>query len=76
MLVAITFAVALTAGVVLALATDEWILLPVPLVVHFLGTVLTVGVAGRALSQQTKPDPVTEAKIDEEGPAGVSRRRS
>ena len=67
MLIAITFATALTAGAALVLATDEWILLPAALLVHFLGTVLVVAVTGKALTQQTKPDPATEARVDEEG---------
>jgi hypothetical protein len=67
MLIAITFSTVFVAGAAIALATDEWVLLPAALLVHFLGTVLVVGVVGGALSQQTKPDPTTEAKIDEEG---------
>ena len=67
MLIAITFGVALTVGVALVLATDEWILLPAALIVHFLGTVVTVAVTGKALTQRTKPDPVTEARQDEHG---------
>lgn len=67
MLIAMTFATALVAGLVLALATDEWILLPAALVLHFLGTVIVMAVVGKALTQQTKPDPTTEARVDEEG---------
>ena len=67
MLIAISFATLLVVAIALALATDEWILLPAALAVHFLGTVVVVAVTGKALTQQTKPDPATEARIDEEG---------
>jgi hypothetical protein len=76
MLVAMTFATALVAGVALALATDEWILLPAALLVHFLGTAVVMGVTGKALTQQTKPDPVAEARQDEEGVRGTREQES
>lgn len=67
LLVTITFAVALTAGAAMALATNNWWLLPGALIVHFLGTAVVVAVTGKALTQTSKPDPATEARTDEEG---------
>ena len=66
LLIVVTFAVALVAGAILATATGNWLLLAPPLVRHFLGFWLVVGATGRALAQTDKPDPVTEAKQDEE----------
>jgi hypothetical protein len=67
MLVTMTFALALVVGVALWLATDEWILLPAALLAHMLGTVIVMGIIGKALTQEDKPDPVTEARLEEEG---------
>jgi hypothetical protein len=67
LLIAITFGVVLTVALVIGLATGAWLVLPAALGIHFLGTVLVVAVTGAALSQQTKPDPTTEARQDEEG---------
>lgn len=58
-----------TAGVVLivaALATGSWWLLPVALLVHGAATGITVVSIRRATAQQDKPDPVTEARVEEE----------
>ena len=67
LLITISFAVALTVGLVVGLATGAWLVLPAALGIHFLGTALVVAVTGVALTQQTKPDPTTEARIDEQG---------
>ncbi|HEV2075108.1 MAG TPA: hypothetical protein VGR10_02610 [Thermoleophilaceae bacterium] len=58
-----------TAGVVLivaALATGEWWLLPVALLAHAAGTVLTLKAIRETAKQGSKPDPVTEARLEEE----------
>lgn len=58
-----------TAGVVLiiaALATGSWWLLPVALLAHAVATVITVLAIRGATAQQSKPDPVTEARLEEE----------
>ena len=58
-----------TAGVVLivaALATGSWWLLPVALLVHAAATTIVVVSIRRAAAQGGKPDPVTEARVEEE----------
>lgn len=58
-----------TVGVVLivvALASGEWWLLPVAVLVHATATAVAVGAIGGAMKQKGKPDPVTEARLDEE----------
>lgn len=63
-----------TAGVVLiiaALATGEWWLLPVALIAHGAGTAITLQAIRRTARQQDKPDPVTEARVEEEQKASA-----
>ncbi len=58
-----------TAGVVLiiaALATGEWWLLPVALLAHATGTAVTLVAIRRSAKQEDKPDPATEARVEEE----------
>jgi len=58
-----------TAGVVLiiaALATESWWLLPVALLAHAGGFTVTIMSTGRRIAQKDKPDPVTEARLEEE----------
>ena len=66
MLVAFTFATFLVVGAVVSLATGSWWILPLALLVHGLGTLLVSKVIFGALSSYDKPDPVTEARRDEE----------
>ncbi len=75
LLFAITFAGAMTIAVALVAATGNWWILPAALAVHFLGFWFVVGVTWRMLQQTTKPDPVTEAKRDEEGAVSERVRR-
>jgi hypothetical protein len=52
---------------VAALALQSWLLLVAVLAVHLLATALVVSVAWkRAGDTSDKPDPVTEARIDEQ----------
>jgi len=65
-----------TAGVVLivaALATEQWWLLPVALLAHGVATAIVLTSIGRRTAQQDKPDPVTEARIEEEAKASDQR---
>ena len=58
-----------TAGVVLivaALATESWWLLPIALLAHAAATAVTVVAISRTTAQKDKPDPVTEARLEEE----------
>ena len=67
MLVWITLGVALVLGGVLALATNEWWLLLVPLALHAIGTTLVLAGVFKAIGERDKPDPVTQARMDDEG---------
>jgi membrane protein implicated in regulation of membrane protease activity len=65
LLVLMTFATALVVGGIVTLATGSWIALVVAVAVHVMGTfVVTSGVFKR-LDQGEKPDPVTEARLDD-----------
>ena len=59
-------AVLLVVGAVAALATGEWWLLPLALVIHLVVAALTLSPVGKALNQGEKPDPVTDARLEEE----------
>ena len=65
-LIAITFAVALCVGAIAALATGSWWLLAIPLLVHFLGTVLVLRVAADVLGRADKPSPTEAARLAEQ----------
>lgn len=65
-LLILAFATALVVGGILLLATDSWLALAVPLVLHALLTVVVLGGFFKRLEQGDKPDPVTEARLDEE----------
>jgi hypothetical protein len=67
MLVIFTVATAVVVGVVAALATNNWIFLPIALGVHAIGTVLVMMAIMPRLKDEDKPDPVTEARLEEEG---------
>ncbi len=58
---------ALVVGAVAALALGSWWILVVVLAVHALASALVIGYGLRRASQAgDKPDPVTEARIEEE----------
>ena len=70
LLLIFTFATALMVGVIAALATGSWWLLAVALLIHAcVSTAVLIG-TGRALSQEDKPDPVTEAHEAAAGSSG------
>jgi hypothetical protein len=61
-------ATGLVVAAVAALALQSWVLLVAVLAIHGLATALVVAVAwNRAGDTSGKPDPVTEARIEEEG---------
>jgi membrane protein implicated in regulation of membrane protease activity len=82
MLVIFTFATAVVVGGIASLVVGSWWLLLAAMVLHALGTVLVVGVIFRATEQQDKPDPATEARVEQEaaepegGPAGAGTSAS
>lgn len=60
-------AVVVAAAFALAIAIGEWWILPVALVVHLGATALVLAFLGRRiLEDRDKPDPVTEARLEEE----------
>jgi hypothetical protein len=61
-----TFATVLVVGGIAALATDSWLALVIPLVLHLIGTVLVITGVFKRLDQGDKPDPVTEARLEDE----------
>ena len=67
LLVIFTAATALVVGIVAALATDNWVFLPVAIGVHAIGTVLVMMAIVPKLKDEDKPDPVTEARLEEKG---------
>jgi hypothetical protein len=66
LLVIFTAATALVVGMIAALATDNWIFLPVAIAIHAIGTVLVLMAIAPRLKDEDKPDPVTEARLEEE----------
>ena len=67
MLVAFTLATAATVALVAVLATGTWWALPIALAGHIAALVLVMRPVYGAMSQQEKPDPVAEARLEEEG---------
>lgn len=67
MLVWMTLAAALIVGAIIALATGKWWTLLIPVAIHALGTTLVTTGVFRVLGERDKPDPVTQARLDEEG---------
>ena len=72
MLVALTVATIATVALIVVLATGSWWALPIAMAGHLVALVVVMRPIYRAMGQQDKPDPVTEARLEEEGrgPAG------
>ena len=66
LLVIFTGATAIVVGLIAALATDSWIFLPIAIAVHALGTAFVLMAIAPRLKDEDKPDPVTEARLEEE----------
>ena len=66
LLLLMTFLTALVVGGIAALATGSWWALAFPLVLHGIGTVAVVSGVFKRLEQGEKPDPVTDARLDDE----------
>jgi membrane protein implicated in regulation of membrane protease activity len=71
LLVIMTFATALVVGGVLALATGSWWALLIPVALHAVATFLVTSGIFKRLEQGEKPDPVTEARLEEERARGA-----
>jgi membrane protein implicated in regulation of membrane protease activity len=66
MLVVMTFATVVVVGGILALATHSWWALAVPVVLHAIGSVVVIGAVFKRTEEGDKPDPVTQARLDDE----------
>jgi membrane protein implicated in regulation of membrane protease activity len=66
LLVGFTFATALVVGVVVSLATGSWWFLAVAIAIHAVGTFIVMRGVGKRLEQQEKPDPTTEARLEDQ----------
>jgi membrane protein implicated in regulation of membrane protease activity len=71
LLVLMTLATALVVGGVLALATGSWWALLIPVALHGVATFLVISGIFKRVDQGEKPDPVTEARLDEERAQGA-----
>jgi membrane protein implicated in regulation of membrane protease activity len=60
-----TLGVAVVVGAIVSLAIGSWWVLAAALIVHLLGTALMLVVIRGRLEQEDKPDPVTEARLEE-----------
>ena len=60
-------AAALVVGAIGALALHRWWVLIVALAAHLAVSAFVLGFVGRLLENKDKPDPVTEARLEEEG---------
>jgi membrane protein implicated in regulation of membrane protease activity len=68
MLLWVTLGTAVVAGGVLALITGEWWTLLIPVALHGVCTLLVVGGVLKLVNEERdKPDPATEARLEEEG---------
>jgi hypothetical protein len=70
MLVAFTLATAVVVGVVVSLATGNWLFLVLAVGIHLTVSALVLGQVFKATNQGDKPDPVTEAHMDAEDGTG------
>ena len=67
MLLWMTLGAAVVAAAILVTVTGEWWTLLIPLVLHGLGTGLVLTGVFKVLGERDKPDPVTQARLDDEG---------
>ena len=78
MLVAFTVATVATVALIVVLATGSWWALPIAMAGHLAAAFLVMRPTARALGQEDKPDPMVEARLEEEGrgPTGDRATRS
>ena len=67
MLVAFMVGTLATVGLLVVLVTGSWWALPVAMAGHIAAAVLVMRPTARSLAQQEKPDPLDEARFEEEG---------
>ena len=71
MLLIMTFATALVLGGIIALATGSWWALAIPVLLHLVASAFVIGGVFKRVEQGDKPDPVTEARLEEERADGA-----
>ncbi len=67
MLIAMMGAAAAVVGLIGALALDSWWILVGAVLVHVVASGVVLIFIGKQLQNRDKPDPVTEARLEEEG---------
>ena len=70
MLTVFTLATAIVIGVVISLATNNWLFLALAIGIHAIATAFVLGVVFRRIEEGDKPDPVTEAHMEAEDGTG------
>jgi membrane protein implicated in regulation of membrane protease activity len=70
LLVAYTLGVAIVIGAIISLATGSWWVLAFAVAVHLGASAFFLVYTFRRIEQGDKPDPVTEARLEEEQRAG------
>jgi membrane protein implicated in regulation of membrane protease activity len=67
LLVLMTFGTFFVLGGIVALATGSWWALLIAVAVHAIGTLIVMSGVFKRLDQGEKPDPVVEARLEDEG---------
>jgi membrane protein implicated in regulation of membrane protease activity len=67
LMLALLGAAALVVGAIAALALESWWVLIVAMLALVVASVFVLGYTGKTLQNADKPDPVTEARLEEEG---------
>src|SRR5947209_5337545 len=76
LLLARTLIAAVIFGLVLALLTGSWVLLPIVIAVHILGAFVVTTLAVGLMTNRERPSPTTAAQLAEEGVHDPERRFS
>lgn len=74
LLIAFTFATVVVVGAVIALVTGSWWVLAAAILVHLAATGAVMLLIGRRLDEGYKPDPVSEAQLEERRHGPLSAR--
>lgn len=64
MLVAVTLGTVVILAAIIAAATNNWLILPIAVLVHFVVSGIVIGFFFKKIDEGEKPDPVTEAHME------------
>jgi hypothetical protein len=64
MLTAITLGSVIVVAAIIATATDNWLILPIAVLIHFVVSGIVMAFFFKKIDEGDKPDPVTEAHIE------------